>query len=48
MAVEQSGMPGGDWETEYEAMKEGWDMYLHKLANTSRSSAAGPRWSFPR
>jgi hypothetical protein len=22
----------GGWETEYEAMKEGWDMYLHALA----------------
>jgi uncharacterized protein YndB with AHSA1/START domain len=28
----QSGVLGGDWETEYEAMKVGWDMYLHKLA----------------
>jgi uncharacterized protein YndB with AHSA1/START domain len=28
----QSGFLGDDWETEYEAMKEGWDMYLHALA----------------
>lgn len=28
----QSGVLGGDWETEYEAMKTGWDMYLHTLA----------------
>jgi uncharacterized protein YndB with AHSA1/START domain len=27
-----SGFLGDDWETEYEAMNEGWDMYLHKLA----------------
>jgi uncharacterized protein YndB with AHSA1/START domain len=27
-----SGFLGDDWETEYEAMKVGWDMYLHKLA----------------
>jgi uncharacterized protein YndB with AHSA1/START domain len=27
-----SGFLGGDWETEYEAMQEGWDMYLHALA----------------
>ncbi|MFG2001519.1 SRPBCC domain-containing protein [Spirillospora sp. NPDC048911] len=26
-----SGILGGDWETEYEAMKTGWDMYLHTL-----------------
>ncbi|MFC0861536.1 SRPBCC domain-containing protein [Sphaerimonospora cavernae] len=28
----QSGFLGDDWETEYEAMRAGWDMYLHKLA----------------
>jgi uncharacterized protein YndB with AHSA1/START domain len=28
----QSGVLGGDWETEYEAMKTGWKMYLGKLA----------------
>jgi len=27
-----SGMLGGDWEAEYEAMSEGDPMYLHKLA----------------
>lgn len=27
-----SGFLGDDWEAEYEAMAEGWDMYLHKLA----------------
>jgi len=27
----QSGVLTGDWETEYEAMKTGWDMYLHTL-----------------
>ncbi|GAA0363705.1 SRPBCC domain-containing protein [Microbispora corallina] len=28
----QNGFLGDDWETEYEAMRVGWDMYLHKLA----------------
>jgi uncharacterized protein YndB with AHSA1/START domain len=28
---EHSGMLGGDWEAEYEAMNEGDPMYLHKL-----------------
>lgn len=28
----QHGFLGDDWETEYEAMATGWDMYLHKLA----------------
>ncbi|GAA3074036.1 SRPBCC family protein [Streptosporangium carneum] len=28
----QSGFLTGDWEAEYEAMKTGWDMYLHTLA----------------
>ncbi|MFD4829810.1 SRPBCC domain-containing protein [Streptomyces uncialis] len=28
----QSGVLGDDWETEYEAMAVGWDMYLHTLA----------------
>jgi hypothetical protein len=28
----QSGFLGDDWETEYEAMKESWDIYLHALA----------------
>jgi uncharacterized protein YndB with AHSA1/START domain len=32
----QSGVLGGDWETEYEAMNEGWDMYLHTLAQYLR------------
>jgi uncharacterized protein YndB with AHSA1/START domain len=27
-----SGFLGDDWETEYEALKTGWDMYLAKLA----------------
>jgi uncharacterized protein YndB with AHSA1/START domain len=26
-----SGFLGDDWETEYEAMQAGWDLYLHKL-----------------
>ncbi|GAA2593193.1 SRPBCC domain-containing protein [Actinomadura fulvescens] len=26
-----SGVLGGDWENEFEAMKTGWDMYLHTL-----------------
>ncbi|MEV4091407.1 SRPBCC family protein [Streptosporangium saharense] len=26
------GFLEGDWESEYEAMKSGWDMYLHTLA----------------
>jgi uncharacterized protein YndB with AHSA1/START domain len=29
---EHSGMLGGDWEAEYDAMNEGDPMYLHKLA----------------
>ncbi|MET7749174.1 SRPBCC domain-containing protein [Micromonospora sp. NPDC005367] len=28
----QSGVLGDNWETEYEAMKAGWDMYLGTLA----------------
>ncbi|MGC9667806.1 SRPBCC family protein [Planosporangium sp. 12N6] len=28
----QSGFAGDDWETEYEAMSHGWDMYFHTLA----------------
>ena len=28
----QSGMLGDDWETEYDALGKGWDMYLHQLA----------------
>ncbi|HEV7899295.1 MAG TPA: SRPBCC domain-containing protein [Planosporangium sp.] len=28
----QSGFLGDDWETEYEAMSHGWDMYFHTLA----------------
>jgi uncharacterized protein YndB with AHSA1/START domain len=28
----QSGVLGGDWKTEYEALKTGWYMYLHTLA----------------
>ncbi|GAA1512605.1 SRPBCC domain-containing protein [Sphaerisporangium rubeum] len=28
----QSGVLGDNWETEYEAMREGWDMYLHTLS----------------
>lgn len=28
----QSGVLGDNWETEYEAMGVGWDMYLHSLA----------------
>ncbi|HJW60302.1 MAG TPA: SRPBCC domain-containing protein, partial [Actinomycetota bacterium] len=28
----QSGVLGDDWETEYDALGEGWDMYLHQLA----------------
>ncbi|MEO3812301.1 SRPBCC domain-containing protein [Sphaerisporangium sp. B11E5] len=28
----QSGILGDNWETEFEAMQEGWDMYLHTLA----------------
>jgi uncharacterized protein YndB with AHSA1/START domain len=27
----QSGVPGDSWESEYEAMNVGWDMYLHTL-----------------
>ena len=28
----QSGVLGDDWETEYDALTRGWDMYLHQLA----------------
>ena len=28
----QSGVLGDDWETEYDALSKGWDMYLHQLA----------------
>jgi uncharacterized protein YndB with AHSA1/START domain len=28
----QSGVLGDDWETEYDALTKGWDMYLHQLA----------------
>ncbi|WP_422773008.1 hypothetical protein ACN28C_08650 [Plantactinospora sp. WMMC1484] len=28
----QNGVLGDDWETEYEAMQAGWDMYLKTLA----------------
>lgn len=28
----QSGVLGDDWETEYEAMKAGWPLYIHTLA----------------
>jgi hypothetical protein len=47
-----SGMLGGDWEAEYDAMKEGDPMYLHKLVQyltyfTGRSAtpvdALGPQ-----
>lgn len=27
----QSGIMGDDWETEYDALARGWDMYLHQL-----------------
>ncbi len=32
MRLVHSGFLGDDWETEYEAMLEGWDMYLNSLA----------------
>jgi len=32
----QSGVLGGDWETEYEALRTGWDMYLHTLGQYLR------------
>jgi uncharacterized protein YndB with AHSA1/START domain len=28
----QSGVLGDDWESEYDALTKGWDMYLHQLA----------------
>ena len=37
-----SGFLGDDWESEYEALTEGDAMYLHQLADTSATSAAGP------
>jgi uncharacterized protein YndB with AHSA1/START domain len=32
----QSGVLGGDWETEYEALRTGWDLYLHTLGQYLR------------
>jgi pimeloyl-ACP methyl ester carboxylesterase/uncharacterized protein YndB with AHSA1/START domain len=32
----QSGVLGDDWETEYDALTKGWDMYLHQLAQYLR------------
>jgi hypothetical protein len=32
----QSGVMGDDWETEYDALVRGWDMYLHQLAQYLR------------
>ena len=32
----QSGVLGDDWETEYDALARGWDMYLHQLGQYLR------------
>jgi uncharacterized protein YndB with AHSA1/START domain len=32
----QSGVLGDDWETEYDALGGGWDMYLHQLGQYLR------------
>ncbi|HZA82237.1 MAG TPA: SRPBCC domain-containing protein [Actinomycetes bacterium] len=32
----QSGVLGDDWETEYDALGAGWDLYLHSLAEYLR------------
>ena len=32
----QSGVLGDDWETEYDALDQGWDMYLHQLGQYLR------------
>jgi uncharacterized protein YndB with AHSA1/START domain len=32
----QSGVLGDDWETEYDALGMGWDMYLHQLGQYLR------------
>jgi len=32
----QGGVLGGDWETEYEALRTGWGMYLHTLGQYLR------------
>ena len=32
----QSGVLGDDWETEYDALRAGWDLYLHTLAQYLR------------
>jgi uncharacterized protein YndB with AHSA1/START domain len=32
----QSGVLGDDWETEYDALAKGWDMYLHQLGQYLR------------
>jgi uncharacterized protein YndB with AHSA1/START domain len=41
----QSGVLGDDWESEYDALDKGWDMYLHQLAQYLawfRGRAAAP------
>ena len=32
----QSGVAGDDWESEYDALSKGWDMYLHQLGQYLR------------
>ena len=38
----QSGMLGDDWETEYDALGKGWDMYLHQLGQYLRHFRGRP------
>jgi uncharacterized protein YndB with AHSA1/START domain len=38
----QSGVLGDDWETEYDALGQGWDMYLHQLGQYLRHFRGRP------
>jgi uncharacterized protein YndB with AHSA1/START domain len=38
----QSGVLGDDWETEYDALATGWDMYLHQLGQYLRHFRGRP------
>jgi len=38
----QSGVLGDDWETEYDALVKGWDMYLHQLGQYLRHFRGRP------
>jgi uncharacterized protein YndB with AHSA1/START domain len=38
----QSGVLGDDWETEYDALGKGWDMFLHQLGQYLRFFSGRP------